>query len=79
MERGTAEAREAIAQESLLKVLGKGTAVGAAVEIPTEVTQQMLERLQAGLPITSDDALAEYGEAAYGAGLVGGPFGMAPV
>jgi len=75
MERGSAEAREAIAQESLLKVLGKGTAVGALVEIPTEVTQQMLERLQAGLPITSDDALAEYGEAAYGAGLVGGPFG----
>jgi len=75
MERGTAEAREALAQESLLKVLGKGTAVGALAEIPTEVTQQMLERLQAGLPITSDDALAEYGEAAYGAGLVGGPFG----
>ena len=77
MERGTAEAREALAQEGLLRVLGKGTAVGAAVEIPTEVTQQMLERLQAGLPITSDDALAEYGEAAYGAGLVGGPFGAA--
>ena len=35
----------------------------------------MLERLQAGLSLTSPDALAEYGEAAYGAGLVGGPFG----
>ena len=77
MERGSAEAREELAREGLLKVLGKGTAVGAAVEIPTEVTQQMLERLQAGLPITSDDALAEYGEAAYGAGLVGAPFGAA--
>lgn len=77
MARSTAEGREKIAQEGLLKVLGKGTAVGAAVEIPTEVTQQMLERLQAGLPITSDDAYAEYAEAAYGAGLVGGPFGAA--
>jgi hypothetical protein len=45
------------------------------LEIPTEVIQQMLERAQAGLPLTSEDAYAEYGEAAYGAGLVGGPFG----
>jgi len=75
--RGATEATEKLAQESLKKVLAKGVAVGAAVEIPTEVTQQMLERLQAGLPLTTDDALAEYGEAAYGAGLVGGPFGAA--
>lgn len=64
-----------VVEENLAKTLAKGTAVGAAAEIPTEVTQQMLERLQAGLPLTSQDALAEYGEAAYGAGLVGGPFG----
>jgi hypothetical protein len=64
-----------VVDDGLAKVLTKGAAVGAAVEVPTEVTQQMLERLQAGLSLTSPDALAEYGEAAYGAGLVGGPFG----
>lgn len=75
--RGATEATEAAARESLKKVVAKGAAVGAAVEIPTEITQQMLERAQAGLPLTTDDALAEYGEAAYGAGLVGAPFGAA--
>ena len=73
--RGSNEAIERRAQEALTTTLLKGTAVGAAVEIPTEVTQQMLERFQAGLPLTTEDALKEYGEAAYGAGLVGGPFG----
>jgi hypothetical protein len=75
MTRVTAEGRENLAKEGLAKVLAKGTATGAAAEIPTEVIQQMLERAQAGLPLTSEDAYAEYGEAAYGAGLVGGPFG----
>jgi len=75
LSRGSNEAIERRAQEALTTSLLKGTAVGAAVEIPTEVTQQMLERFQAGLPLTTEDALKEYGEAAYGAGLVGGPFG----
>jgi hypothetical protein len=73
--RGTTEASEALARESLGAVLAKGTTVGVGVEGGTEVIQQMLERYQAGLPITSDDALAEYGQAAYGGALVGGPFG----
>lgn len=59
-----------LAEERLLTVLGKGTLVGAAAEIPTEITQQMLERAQAGLPLTSPDALAEYGETAYQVGLL---------
>jgi hypothetical protein len=73
--RGRKEAGEAIAKESLGAVLAKGTTLGVGVEGGTEVIQQMLERYQAGLPITSDDALAEYGQAAYGGALVGGPFG----
>jgi hypothetical protein len=73
--RGSSEGIENLAKEGLAKVLAKGVGVGAAAEIPTEVIQQMLERAQAGLPLTSEDAYAEYGEAAYGAGLVGGPFG----
>jgi DNA repair exonuclease SbcCD ATPase subunit len=66
-----------LVEAGLLRTLGTGTVVGAGLEVPTEVIQQMLERAQAGLDLTSDDALAEYGEAAYGAALVGGPFGAA--
>jgi hypothetical protein len=75
--RGTNQGIETAAKESVMATLAKGTAIGAGVEIPTEVGQQMLERLQAGLPLTTPDALKEYGESAYGAALVGGPFGAA--
>jgi hypothetical protein len=59
-----------LADESLKKTLLKGTAIGALAEIPTEITQQMLERAQAGLSLTSPDALKEYGETAYQVGLL---------
>jgi len=75
--RGTTQGIEAAAKETLATSLAKGAGIGALAEIPTEVTQQMLERLQAGLPLTTPDALAEYGESAYGAALVGTPFGAA--
>ena len=65
-----------LADERLLTTLAKGTAVGAAAEIPTEIAQQMLERAQAGLSLTSPDALAEYGETAYQVGLLA-PIGAA--
>lgn len=65
-----------LADERLLVTLAKGTAVGAAAEIPTEIAQQMLERAQAGLSLTSPDALAEYGETAYQVGLLA-PLGAA--
>ena len=45
---------------------------GATSEGLTEVGQQMLERSQAGLPIDSEDAIAEYREAAIAGGLIGG-------
>lgn len=48
---------------------------GIAAEIPNEVGQQILERAQAGLDLTSDDAIKEYKEAAFGATLLGGGFG----
>lgn len=75
LKKGSEEAIERAARESLTASLTKGAGVGALAEIPTEVAQQMLERYQAGLSLTGEDALKEYGEAAYGAGLVGGPFG----
>ena len=59
-----------LAEERLLATLAKGTAVGAVAEIPTEITQQMLERAQAGLSLTDSDALAEYGRTAYQVGLL---------
>ena len=49
----------------------KGIGTGAIVEAPTEVGQQMLERAQAGLSLDSDEALAEYREAAIAGGLLG--------
>jgi len=57
------------------RTLAGGVVRGAAVEMPVEVAQSVIERAQAGLELTSPDALKEYGEAAYLAGLVGGPLG----
>lgn len=68
--RGGTQAAEKLAQEGFAKTLGKGLVTGAAAEIPTEIAQQVLERAQAGLALTSADALKEYGETAYQVGLL---------
>ena len=70
-------ALEATAKRSLLATTAQGVARGLAVEIPVEIAQQIIERAQAGLDLTSPDALNEYGETAYQTGLSGGPFGAA--
>ena len=46
----------------MLKHIAKGTALGGATEVPTEVLQQVLERAQAGLTIDprDEEALREY-------------------
>ena len=72
----TATQTTKLADEKLLATLAKGTATGALAEIPTEVAQQMLERAQAGLSLSSPDALAEYGETAYQVSLLA-PVGAA--
>lgn len=64
-----------VAEEALLTTITKGTLKGIAAEVPTEVTQQMLERAQAGLALTSEDALKEYGETAFAVSLLG-PIGI---
>jgi hypothetical protein len=65
-----------LADERLLATITKGTATGVAAEIPTEITQQIIERAQAGLPLTTPEALKEYGQTAYQVGLLG-PIGIA--
>ena len=66
----TKEAEELAAKklmsEGFMKTLGVGLAKGAAYEIPGELSQQMMERFQAGLPLLNDDALAEYGKTEIG-------------
>ena len=58
--------------KGVLTRTGSRATGGAGTESLTEVGQQMLERAQAGLPIDSDDAIAEYREAAIAGGLIGG-------
>lgn len=72
--KGAEESAEKLAQEKLKSVLLKGTIAGG-IEIPGELAQQMLERAQAGLSLTSEDALQEYADTAYGAGLLA-PLGI---
>jgi hypothetical protein len=73
--KSTAEGRERIAKEALGTTIAKGTAVGIAAEVPTEVVQSMIERAQADLPVLDDDALKEYGEVAFATSLLG-PIGI---
>ena len=70
-------ANRALAERGLARTLLEGGARATAVEVPTEVTQAMLERLQAGLPLLSDDAIKEYGETAYQTALSVPVFGGA--
>jgi hypothetical protein len=65
-----------LAEERLRTTLAKGAGVSILAEVPTEVGQAMIERLQAGLPLTTDDAMKEYAENAYGASLLA-PLGAA--
>lgn len=76
LSKGADAAAEKLAKDSLTKTLLKGTLIGGIAEVPTEVAQQMLERLQAGLPLTDESALEEYGETAYQVGLLA-PIGAA--
>jgi len=77
VERLLAEGGSKAIDEGIISSLAKGGARGLAVESGTEVAQQMIERYQAGLPLSTPDAVQEYGRAAYGAALVGTPLGGA--
>jgi hypothetical protein len=64
-----------ILNQATLGRVAKGTSIGTVTEAATEVGQQVLERYQAGLPIDTPEAIAEYTEAAYAGGFVGGLLG----
>lgn len=61
--------------EGFARSLGVGTLRTMAAEVPTEITQQGLERWQAGLPLTGEDAMKEYEASAVGAALSSPVFG----
>ena len=60
---------------SYTKGIASGVAGGVAFEVPQEVAQSVLERWQAGLDLSNQDARNEYTQAAIGAALLGGPMG----
>lgn len=60
-----------LAQESKKMAVAKGTVKMATLEVPGEVIQQALERYQAGLPLTTPDAMKEYTDTAYQTALMG--------
>ena len=61
---------EKLAAEKLYATVGKGVLKGGLAEIPTEVTQTMLERAQAGLSITDAEARTAYGDTALQVGML---------
>jgi hypothetical protein len=63
------------ASQNLFVRVGQQGAAGAVVEAPTEIAQQMMERAQAGLPLDSEDAIAEYVEAGVLGGIIGAGVG----
>ena len=63
------------AKRSLHASIARGSGIGVAVEVPTEVAQQILGRAQAGLSLTDPSAWREYKETAVGTVGPGGVFG----
>ncbi len=64
-------AGESIKKE-IAKRAGAGAFKGAIAEMPTEIGQTILTRIQAGKPIDSEEAYKEYLEVGVAAGIVGG-------
>lgn len=64
------KAAENIAKESIATSIVKGTIKTELAELPTEIAQQAIERYYAGLSLTDEDALKEYGEVAYATSLM---------
>jgi hypothetical protein len=69
------DAAEQIAKQGMTKMLGdysKATGKAIGAESTTEVAQQFLERLQAGLKLTDEQARDEYWDSLIGGAVLGG-------
>jgi len=66
---------EMIGAGNILLRTVKGAGAGIAAEVPSEIGQQVIERAQAGLPLDSEDAIAEYAAIARDTALLGGTIG----
>lgn len=79
LNKGTAESlkeAEKLAAEKVLPAIGKGALRSTLVEVPGEVTQDFIERWQAGKDLFSPEALKGYADTAYQTGLLA-PIGAA--
>ena len=65
------------AEGGLFTRAARGAAGGVAIEVPTELGQELLGILQAGKDPLSEEAIQRYGEAALGAAVLGGGIGAA--
>ena len=57
--------------------VAQGAGQGTLSEVPTEISQQVLERWQAGKPLDNPEAIAEYREVGIAAGILGSGIGGA--
>lgn len=64
-----------VANRKVATALAGGAAKGMAIEIPTEIAQQVLERAQANLPLLDKSAMDEYIATGVGVAGPGGAFG----
>lgn len=64
-----------LANESLYKTVGKGVLKAEAAEIPVELGQDILQMAQAGMDLTSPEALSRLGETAYQTAIAVAPIG----
>ena len=55
--------------------VAQGAGQGTLSEVPTEISQQVLERWQAGKPLDNPEAIAEYREVGIAAGILGSGIG----
>jgi hypothetical protein len=66
------ELRKKIAEQGIIKAIGKDAASIIATEMPAEVLQEIITKAQAGVDPFSDEAIAEYKEVAAVVFLTGG-------
>ena len=70
---GREVAKDAV-KDSMSMAITKGVGRYALAEVPTEIAQQAMERAYAGLDVTGEEAMKEYGEVA-AATLLSSPLG----